>query len=258
MKRLGIRSALLSLAFVLPVPPAQSPPAAAKPPDYDVVTVRINKSASGSVDTDVDNDTYAATNVTLKDLLEQAYDIREDLISGVPSALDSVRFDVRAKIVDPDLAALRKLTDPQRRAMLMPILIGRFHLKAHTVTRTLPVYDLTVLKGGPKFSPSPDQTSQDESTGVHNTAFTARNMPMAIFAKTLSHQLHRTVIDKTGLTGIYDLDLKWTGDDVANPDPSAPPGFFTALEEQLGLKLKPGKGPVQTLVVDHVEMPSEN
>jgi uncharacterized protein (TIGR03435 family) len=140
----------------------------------------------------------------------------------------------------------------------MPILAERFHLRTHIVIRTLPVYNLTLLKDGPKFSPSPDQTSQDEGTSVYNTAFKVRNMPMAIFAKTLSHQLHRTVIDKTGLAGIYDLDLKWSNDDSPNPDPNAPPGLFTALEEQLGLKLQPARGPVQTLVVDHVDMPSEN
>lgn len=252
------RLTLIALALIPPLARAQTPPAAASPPDYDVASIHIDHRGPGSTGTDVRNGTYTAGNVTLKDLLEQAYDIREDLISGVPASLDQIRFDVRAKIVDPDPAAIRKLTDPQRRAMLMPILAERFHLKAHIVVRTLPVYDLMLLKGGPKFSPSPDQASQDEGTSVYNTAFKVRNMPMAIFAKTLSHQLHRTVIDKTGLAGIYDLDLKWSSDDAPNPDPNAPPGLFTALEEQLGLKLVPSKGPVQTLVVDQIEMPTEN
>jgi uncharacterized protein (TIGR03435 family) len=256
MTRSAIAAFLLAVAS--PLATAQTPSKPLPVPDYDVVSIHINRQDQDLARTDVNGGAYAATDVTIKDLLEQAYDIREDLISGVPGSLDSVRFDVRAKIVDPDLAAERNLTDPQRRAMLRPILAGRFHLKAHLVTRDMPVYDLTLLKNGPRFSLSPDQTSLNESTTVHNTAFKVRNTSMAVFAKTLSHQLHRAVIDETGLTGIYDLDLRWTGDDALNPDPNAPPGLFTALEEQLGLKLQPAKGPVPTLVVDNVEMPTEN
>ena len=122
----------------------------------------------------------------------------------------------------------------------------------------MPVYELMLQNSGPRFSLSSDQSSHDDSTTVHNTTFKVRNTSMMVFAKTLSHQLHRTVIDKTGLTGIYDLDLRWTGEDVLTPDPSAPPDIFIALQEQLGLKLRPAKGPVATLVVDHIEMPSEN
>jgi uncharacterized protein (TIGR03435 family) len=258
----SLLAAFLLLVIVSPLATAQDTPmpssAVTKTPDYDVVSIHIERQGQDFTHTEVKDGAYSATNVTIKDLLEQAYDVREDLISGVPASLGSVQFDVRAKIVDLDLATVGKLTDPQRRAMLLPILAERFHLKAHLATRDMPVYDLTLQKDGPKFSLSPDQTSQDESTTVHNTAFKVRNTSMAIFAKTLSHQLHRTVIDKTGLTGIYDLDLRWTGDDLQNPDPNAPPGLFTALEEQLGLKLQSAKGPVSILVVDHIELPTEN
>jgi uncharacterized protein (TIGR03435 family) len=234
--------------------PAQTP----APFAYDVVSIHIDKRGPGSTGTDVNGGDYTATNVTMKDLLEQAYDIREDLISGVPGTLDSLRFDLRAKIVDPDLNALRTLTDPQRRAMLMPVLADRFHLKMHIETRILPVYELIVLKDGPKFRRSPDQTPQGESTSVYSAELKTRNMPLSVFAKTLAHQLHHAVVDKTGLTGFYDLDLKWSADGPQNPDPNAPPSFFTALQEQLGLKLQPAKGPVPTLIVDHIEAPSEN
>jgi len=126
---------VLLLAIASPLAIAQatqaSPPAAAETPDYDVVSTHIDHRSPGSSGTDVRNGAYTASDGTIKDLLEQPYDIRQDLISGVPGPLDSVRFDVRAKIVDPDLAAVRKLTDAQRHAMLLPLLAERFHLKAH-------------------------------------------------------------------------------------------------------------------------------
>jgi len=86
----------------------------------------------------------------------------------------------------------------------------------------------------------------------------ARNITMASFASMLFSEVHRTVADKTALTGRYDLDMTWSPDDRSTPDPDAGPSIFTALQEQLGLKLRPAKGPVEILVVDHVEMPSAN
>jgi uncharacterized protein (TIGR03435 family) len=244
--------------FTLPLARAQtSPPPATKLPAYDVVSIRVDDHGSGSSDTNVDDGIFTATNVTLKDLLEDAYDIRQDILFGVPGPIGSVRFDVQAKIV-ADRDTLHKVSDSQRRAMLLPILAERFHLKSHIESKTLPVYDLVLLKGGPRFQPSPNQSSDDQNTTVHNTSLKASNMPISIFCKTLSHQTQRTVIDKTGLTGLYEFELKWSRDDATDLPADAPPIFFTAVQEQLGLKLQPAKGPVETLVVDHVEMPSEN
>ena len=132
-------------------------PAPHPPPVYDVVSIRIDDRGPGSSDTDVDDGIFTATNVTLRDLLEDAFDIRQDIISGVPGAIDSLRFDVRAKIVEPDRDALHKLSDHQRRAMLLPILAERFHLTARIETKTLPVYELLLLQKGPRFQRSPNQ-----------------------------------------------------------------------------------------------------
>ena len=93
---------------------------------------------------------------------------------------------------------------------------------------------------------------------MHNRELTAHDIPMASLASTLEGQVHRTVIDKTGLTGSYDFTLKWSPDDGSTAQTDAAPYIFTALQEQLGLKLQPAKGPVETLIVDHAEMPSEN
>ncbi len=259
----------LSIAPALSLAPAQNaaaPPAgsaATVVPAYDVMTIRPNKTSSGSVDIDTDDDRYSATNVSLKQLLENAYDIKQDLISGIPGPLDSVRFDIEAKISEPDHDALKKLTPEQERQQILPLLTERFQLKVHTETKTLPVYELVLITGGPKFKPSADQTKTGGgSMSVHGgrtlTSLTAHDIPMTSLAKTLAGAVHRTIIDKTGLKGNFDLSLQWSNDE--NPDSGAEqaPSIFTAIQEQLGLKLQPAKGPVDTLVVDHAAMPSEN
>jgi uncharacterized protein (TIGR03435 family) len=230
----------------------------AKMPVYDVFSIKPNKSGSGSLDVDADLDNYSATNISLKRLMQDAYGIKEDQIFGVPGPVDSARFDVQAKSVEFDPDALKKLTGKQRRAMLLPLLVERFQLKTHTEIKILPVYELVVTHGGPKFSQSADDSKHGASLNIHNTELTAQDLPMASLARALSDQVHRTVIDKTGLAGNYDLTLKWSLEDNPSAETDAAPSIFTALQEQLGLKLHPAKGPVETLVVDHAEIPSKD
>lgn len=267
MTKLRLVSLLLTPVVALPLVRAQTAgtqPAAiteARQPVYDVFTVKPNKSGSGSSGMHIVNDSLTATNVTLRQLLQQAFSIRQDLIFDVPSAIDSARFDIQAKVVEPDLDAIRKLSNKQMGAMLLPLLVECFHLETHPETRTLPVYELVVLPGGPKFKPTAsDAHGPDTSVNGRNdhTDLTARNLSMALFAGILSDQVQRTVIDKTGLAGNYDLSLQWSREDSRDANVDTAPSIFTALPEQLGLKLQPAKGPVETLVVDHVEMPSEN
>jgi uncharacterized protein (TIGR03435 family) len=227
------------------------------------MTIKPNKTASGGVDIDTDDDRFSATNVSLKILLEEVYDIKQDLISGVPGPLDGARFNIEAKISDPDHDALKKLSDEQRRRLLLPLLTERFELKTHTEIKTLPVYELVAMPGGPKFKPSADQTiTGGGSMNVHGsnarTDLTAHDIPMTSLAKHLAGAVHRTIIDKTGLKGNFDLTLQWSNDE--NPDSGAEqaPSLFTAVQEQLGLKLQPARGPVEILVVDHAAMPTEN
>ncbi|MDW5264915.1 TIGR03435 family protein [Granulicella sp. L56] len=241
------------------VPPAS---AVAKLPAYDVVAIKPNKSGSGSLDIESNMDTYNAKNITVKGLLEEAYGIRKDLISGVPGPIDSAHFDVMAKIVEPDAAAIRKLTGRQRGSMMLPILAERFQLKARIETRILPVFELVVVSNGPKFKRSADQKGNDTGTSIQGSdrgvQLTAHGISMASLASSLEGQVHRPVIDKTGLAGNFDVAMKWSSDTVPSSEANAGPSIYTALQEQLGLKLKATKGPVETLVVDHVEMPSEN
>lgn len=243
---------------------SQAASAETKVPVFDVVSIKPNKSGSGSMGIETHNDSYSATNVSLKRLLRDAYDIREDLISGVPGWAESTGFDIKAKVVDPNLDELKKLTGEQHRLMLQSFLADRFQLKVHIETKELPVYELVVTKGSPKFHEAASGNGSADGgktpgMWIHNNELTATAIPLTSLTAMLSRQLHRTVLDKTGLTGKYDLDLKWAPDDGQDPSPdSSAPSIFTALQEQLGLKLQSSRGPVETLVVDHVEMPSEN
>jgi uncharacterized protein (TIGR03435 family) len=235
---------------------------------YDVVSVKPNKTGSTHSGIDTEDATFSATNVTIRGLLVQAYRIRGGLISGLPGWAESARFDVKAKVVDPDAAVLKRLSPTQRRAMIETMLVDRFQVKVHTESKILPVYDLMVTKSGLKFKESAPLAADDSSgTDIHNNDLTATAVPMSSFARSLSEQLNYTVIDKTGLVGRYDLHLRWSPEGVAmsgvdagqsSTSDAAGPSMFLALQEQLGLRLVPAKGPVETLVVDRVEMPAED
>ena len=271
---------LLALAFLAalaapsrgqaPVPATQ-----AAAPAYDVVSVKPNKSNSGGMSLTSVTASFQAKNITVEDLVWSSYNLTsEKLIFGLPGWARSDHFDVDAKMVDPDMKQIEKLTVDQRRGMLLAILKDRFHFQAHLETRTLPVYDLVIAKGGPKF------TGTSESNKELTASIAKRNLthggmmmsdgeliagdtPVATLTYSLTNAVGRTVVDKTGLTGTYSFELKWTPEQEAPESGQADSqgstsSIFTAVEEQLGLKLQPSKGPVQTLVVDHVEMPSEN
>jgi uncharacterized protein (TIGR03435 family) len=243
-------------------------------PTYDAVSIHPHNASNTNVSFSFHPDSLSATNITLKELLDYAYQIREDLISGLPGWADSAHFDISARVSDPDHSILDKLTRDQMKAMLRPVLADRFQLKVHTEIRTLPVYDLVLTKDGPTFKqspPLPDDPDHPTPPGKHrktswqlnNGDLTVTAITMSDFAVTLADQINRTVIDKTGLTDAYDLKLKWTRDEDAdkaadNGTTDRPPDIFTAIQEQLGLKLVPSKGPVTTLVVDHAEKPSPN
>ena len=153
--------------------------------------------------------------------------------------------------------------------MQQPILTDRFQLKFHRERKILPVYELVTIKGGPKFKEiTPVEQKSDAGVNgvraggisVHNRNLVATGVPMSRLTDQLSAQLQRVVVDKTGLAGNYNFQLSWSPDDAGPPSPdvAAPPDIFTALEEQLGLKLQPGKEEMDTFIIDHVEYPSEN
>lgn len=189
-------------------------------------------------------------------LLQFAFDLPASRILGGPESLRHAVFDIDAKS-DTAADAAQKALDPEpakqrKREMLQSLLRERFHLAAHMETRDLPVYELVVAKGGPHLTPS---KSDGRYYNTPATAITGTGYTTTTLAQDLARPTGRVVLDKTGLDGRYDIDLHWANaDDPASTGPS----LFTALEEQLGLKLQPAHAPVQVLVIDHVEAPGEN
>jgi uncharacterized protein (TIGR03435 family) len=241
---------------------ATTVPPPAKTPAYDVATIKPSKPGSDNVDVWTRPATLITHNVPFRDLLQDAFHVRKQLVFGLPAWAESARYDIEAKVVEPDMAQLKALTPDQRRAMIRMLLEDRFGLKWHFETRVMSDYELVVGKDGPKFKPSAGD-SQHNGTSMNNTDLTVTNVPLSQFTDILSAELEKPVVDKTGLTAHYDFHLRWTRDEAAassdkGTDTGAPPPLFTALQEQLGLKLQSGKDPVQVLVVDEIKPPSED
>jgi len=217
-----------------------------------------------------------ARNITLKFLIKAAYGVLDKQIVGSPAWLDSQLFDVTAKYDQAVENEQKNWTPAQRRSFelngmlpLQNLLAERFGLKMHFEDREMPVYALVVAKGGSKLEPA--GTVKEilgwSGNGIRPlgagklAAMQATTDQLAHFLDGVySDQLGRPVVDKTGLTATYDFSLQWIPDQLAGTDPSGSsgPSFFTAIQEQLGLKLEPQRAAVRTLVIDHVEMPSEN
>lgn len=212
---------------------------------------------------------FRTVNVSVRDLIQFAYAIPASQIVGGPDWLGSTMFDVDAKsdsAVDSELHAMP--SDQARREkqlMVQSLLAERFGLRTHEEIRELPVFALVVAnpKTGPKFQPSQiNGTTID--VGRTRLHVGGSDDTVSLLARELAQILGRVVLNRTGLASRYDLTLRWTPDDAPTPllngapDPNAPPGLFTAIQEQLGLKLESAKGPVKILVIDHIEHPTEN
>ena len=223
---------------------------------FDVVAIRENRSPGGDAGMSLRNGILQVNDLYLNSIITSAWGIHELLIFGLPAWAQAARYDIHARVTDAGPSPADGMSREQRRALMAALLQDRFHLKAHVVTKTLPVYDLVVAKDGPKFRNARDST--EPHTDVRKTEFTATRASMLGLSSVLEEIVGRSVIDKTGLAGTYDLHLRWAPDTTTTPDTDTLPSIFTALQEQLGLKLQANKGPVKTLVVDHIERPAEN
>ena len=261
---------LLSLAIASPLataqnvddinPAAKSIALAAKLPAYDVISIHQSKSDTEDSSLDTTHDGVVIKNASFPEIIEFAYNIASfDLISGISGPLSSARFDINAKIVALDGAKPAKLSDEQLQAMIIPLLADRFHLRIRLVTKKMTLYEVVVAKGGPKFELNKTgDFSLRDSWGKDNT-LNFKNASMPTLAGVLSDSgMHRLVVDRTGLKGAGDFSLKWSSDYAEEQGGPNIVSIFTAIQDQLGLKLQPAKFPVDTLVVDHAEMPTEN
>jgi uncharacterized protein (TIGR03435 family) len=257
---------------------------------FDVISIKVNKSANRNRSFGGAGGRFIGTNVTLRALLKYAYrsrnsDLMDSQLIGDPAWADTDRFDVEAGS-ESDGGAI-PVEEMQRR--VQSLLAGRFQLKIHREMRTMPVYNLVVSKKG-KLKVAQDQSSAAQSpasrrpnaiappprgaarlmTGVSGSVLAGTAIEIAKLAGTLQVQVDRPILDKTGLSGLYDIHLEFGPADISSAsvaqtgapqsdtvDKSAP-SLFTALENQLGLKLRPAKGSVQVFVIDHAEKPDAN
>ena len=191
------------------------------------------------------NGRFSMRNRTLKRYLMGAYGLGPNQIAGAPEWLDSERFDIEA-------TAGLSASDSEMMLMLQTLLAERCKLASHRETRAVGAYALVAAKGGPK----PEKAQDGESSTNNSRGFIdARVITMPRFAEVLSRQLDYPVVDQTGLQGSFNVKLEWSPGPVAATD--SKPSIFTAIQ-QLGLRLQARKLPVEVLVIDHVERPTEN
>jgi uncharacterized protein (TIGR03435 family) len=269
-------------------PQNTAPPAATHQYEYEVVSIKLSKleKGGGMIERFLPTpDGLTETNITVQEMIASAYGVAIYQISGAPGWVESDRYDVEAKMGETMMNKISQIQPSERpyarQKMMRALMEDRFKLTIHRETKNLPVYSLVVAKNGPKLQESkPAGTSANrgkDSDGGREPGMSGTqggggtvinsfwNQPIAYLASWLSGSLRSPVIDKTGLTGKYDCTMKWsprqtrleTSAEGAAPDPNAPT-LFDALKDQLGLKLESGKGPVDVIVIDHIERPSGN
>lgn len=239
-------------------------------PAFDVASIHQNTNPNPAWRLMFTSDGLEAKDVTLEYALHEAYGVyNNELWSGGPAWISERRFDISAKF---DTSKLTNLTRDQRQAMLRRLLVDRFKLVVHHETKEFPLYALIVVKNGPKFQDTkPEDLRRSgvdgrvmctHSRGSHPHSQAFRGCSMQDLASFLSFisAIGRPVVDKTGLNGRYSFELAWTPEVAQSTEQldTSDPGILTALQEELGLKLDSTKGPLDTLVIDQVEMPSEN
>ena len=226
-------------------------------PAYDVSTVKPSKADATTAGSMFNGGKYEGTNITVRGLLGSAFGKREALIVGMPQWAKQLHFDVQGKSLDTDESSLKKQNMKDRQLMLRKLLEDRFQLKWHMEQREIPVYAMVVAKGGIKMK-APAETQRGSGISMRKRGeMNGRNCPMEVLASVLSDGLDRPVVDQTGLTERYDFTLTFTPDNApVSADAEAMPSIFTAVQEQLGLKLQPGKAMQEILVIDSVSQPN--
>lgn len=225
---------------------------------FDAVSIKLNTSGAQARSFRRGPGQLAATNVTVRHVMWNAYGIQDFQIVGGPGWLGTDRFDIVAR-------AEGNPPPDQMRQMLRTMLADRFKLVVHRATQQLPIYALVLARPGgspgPSLRPAGSECADGARGGlacgftVGNGSIASRNATMERIAAELVGFAGRQVIDRTGLTGSYDVELRWSPE--LQPDASLP-SLFTALQEQLGLKLESARGPVVVVVIDSVEKPTED
>jgi uncharacterized protein (TIGR03435 family) len=268
---------------------AQAPTTATEPPpSFEVASIKANKSGDNRVMLGTQpGGRYVASNVTPFLLIRNSYQMQDFQIIGAPDWIKSERFDINAK---GDIPFQNTFFDPRgpnrTQLMVRSLLADRFKLRSHIEKRELPIYNLVLARSdgklGPKLKVSTSDCGPGRAGGPPPTPPAAGErmrcgmqigpglvsgggVPIGQLLTMLSMNVQRTVIDKTGLTERYDIDFSWTPEQMPARDPNstATPdmtgaSLFTALQEQLGLKLESARGPVDVIIIDSIEHPTED
>jgi uncharacterized protein (TIGR03435 family) len=260
-------------------------------PVYEVTSLEPSRPGSGVVRFLLTREGVSATGVTLQSLIQESYGVGDPQISGAPDWVSSEKYDIEAKVDGSAVDELQKLSPDQRnleqRRMLQSLLADRFKLTLHRETKVLPAYALVIAENGPKLQESkpgetyPNGFTSPDRGGAGMMKITmdgkmgqlaGQGVSVTSLAQALSQRLGRNVLDKTGLRGNYDFTLQWPtteglvpavkatedGQQRTDSSPSPGPTIFTAIQEQLGVQLQSQKTPVEILVIDHADPPSEN
>lgn len=282
--RIGIGFAVLTAAVL-----AQAP--ASTGPSFTVASIKLNTSGGSRGYNQIQpGGRYTATNYSLVELIRSAYRLQGGFqLIGGPNWLRADRFDIVAKS-DSDLFSTDLLSAAPRplELALRALLADRFAFVAHRETRQLPIYQLVSGRSDGRIGPNLTRSDTDCaalvvaargdaplpglgrgaspcSAAASAGRFTGHDLELPLFASFLGNTMDTVVIDRTGLTGAFNIDLTWQSDQPPSSQPAsasvpdaAAPSLFTAVQEQLGLKLEPARGPVEVLVIDHVEHPAED
>lgn len=233
------------------------PMAVAAHPTFEVATIKHSDPDDDSRGFHTSGRNIFIENETMNDLISFAYGVHSKQIVDEPAWFDSERLDIKGFA---DVEGTPSVT--QYREMVKKLLADRFQLQFEKQKRVMSCFALTVAKGGPKIeatksAPDAGQDQTGNNNGGHTSwRFTNNSMPE--FAQFLQFELDRPVVDQTGLKGKYDFKLTWTKDIAPATDANAPPGFFTAIREQAGLKVEPSRAEVDVLAITRAEQPSAN
>ena len=276
----SIRFSLFLFPFLVSVPSAQVPAPDIDKLQFEVASVKPNKTGDPNSALRLQpGGRIVATNVALRLLIRNLYNVQAEQIAGAPDWIESERFDIEAK-ADREYPPQADAPAPELLAMMRNLLADRFKLVVHRESREMPVYLLVMAKAdktlGPQMrrvdvdcaaetaramaarrggAPPPSDPNKMPPCGMRMRSgnVTARGTTLPQLARNLSQFLGRSVVDRTGLGGAFDMDLEWAPEQT----PNAPgPSIFTAVQEQLGLKLDSQRAPVDVLVVDRVERPT--
>jgi len=254
-----VRSVTFSITtlLLLPVVDAQVRPV------FEVAAIRPDTvGAAAGTGFDFNGVGLRITNATLQYLIRSAYRVQGDQILSAPAWLESDRFGIDAKIVDTktvdtETGVTENISPDVFRTMLQNLLTDRFGLAIHREAREMTVYTLVVDKSGARLKEDSETGGNRLNTDMISgkATLTGTRVSMGQLTGYIGGKLGRVVVDKTGLKGVYDFTFEWDPDQSGG---DSGPSIFTGLGEQLGLRLESQKNPVEVLVIDHVERPSEN